>query len=164
LKCIVNNNKNASDERFASKRKLYTAICLRLADQNARPRPPQSQYGPKRNLVAADNAPAGYAAIWRLIRYASSYTSSMRRGLRRLETNDLRRPGLWRIFLPARFADKNHREIQMFDQSYKESRRYAEMWRVTDLKTWYEAVAKSLPIVRTSVETNVFYETVHPDN
>ena len=88
---------------------------------------------------------ARYAAIWRLIRYASSYTSSMRRGLRRLETNDLRRPGLWRIFLPARFADKNHREIHIFDQSYNESRGYAEMWRVTDLKTWYEAVAKSLP-------------------
>ena len=86
-----------------------------------------------------------YAAIWSLIRYASSYTSSLRRGLRRLKTNDLRRPGLWRIFLPARFANKNHREIHIFDQSYKESRRYAEMWRVTDLKTWYEAVAKSLP-------------------
>ena len=66
MKCIVNNSKNASDERFASKRKLYTAICLRLADQNARPRPPQSQYGAKRNLVAADNPLAGYAAIWGL--------------------------------------------------------------------------------------------------
>ena len=33
----------------------------------------------------------------------------------------------------------------MFDQSYNESRWYAEMWRVTDVKTWYEAVAKSLP-------------------
>ena len=32
----------------------------------------------------------------------------------------------------------------MFDQSYNESRRYAEMWRVTDLKTWYESVANSL--------------------
>ena len=92
-----------------------------------------------------DMQSARYAAIWRLIRYASSYTSSLRRGLRRLKTNDLRRPGLWRIFLPARFADKNHEKIQMFDQSYKESRRYPEMWRVTDLKTWYEAVAKSLP-------------------
>ena len=66
LKCIVNNSKNASDERFASKRKLYTAICLRLADQNARPRPPHGMNGVKRNLVAADNRPPGYAAIWGL--------------------------------------------------------------------------------------------------
>ena len=64
MKCIVNNSKNASDERFASKRKLYTAICLRLADQNARPKPLQSQHGAKRTLVAADNVPPGYAAIW----------------------------------------------------------------------------------------------------
>ena len=88
---------------------------------------------------------ARYAAIWRLIRYASSYTSSLRRGLRRLETNDLRRPGLWRIFLPARFVDKSQRETHIFDKSYKQCRWYAEMWRVTDLKTWYESVARSLP-------------------
>ena len=79
MKCIVNNSKNASDERFASKRKLYTAICLRLADQNARPRPPQSQYGAKRNLVAADNVPPGYAAIWGL-------KTSIRQGESRLAT------------------------------------------------------------------------------
>ena len=75
MKCIVNNNKNASDERFASKRKLYTAICLRLADQNARPRPPHGGNGVKRNLVAADNVLPRYSAIWGLKRGTSQKES-----------------------------------------------------------------------------------------
>ena len=103
-----------------------------------------------------------YAAIWRLIRYASSYISSLRRGLRRLKTNDLRRPGLW--LRPARIADQNNREIHVLDQSYKESRWYAEMWRVADLKTWYEAVANSLPYDLQVRQEKRFYETVQPDN
>ena len=58
--------------------------------------------------------------------------------------------------MPAGFADKNHREIHIFDESYNETRWYAEMWRVTDLKTWYETVANSSLIVQNSVGISVF--------